>query len=331
MLLRATKTVVTVLVVLYSAPVAAWLFFRLWKGEAWPLVGLLNAVGVWWFVPLLVLLPVALLAKARQASVMALLILLAALPLVGPDFVPGAPPSAPGEAPRLRVLTYNALISSLDFDAVETMIRAEQPDVVAIQELSHEMADEISARVGETYPHRLLNPWSDPRGIGLWSRYPIVNSSTRSLELWENWAQVAQLDVEGRTVHLWNVHLWPIGTLDREAFSENLVRQHQQAEELSAAVASLEGSVLVVGDLNASPTNRTYGILSQTLDDAWRRAAFGPGFTFPAPGSALPGVLPFLRIDYLWVKGPLVPLEVRILDDSGSDHLPLVGDFALSE
>lgn len=331
MLLRATKTAVTVLVVLYSAPVAGWLFFRLWKGEVWPLVGLLNAVGVWWFAPLLVLLPVALLARARQASMMALLIGLAALPLVGPDFTPGAPAPPSDTAPRLRVLTFNALVSNVDFDAVETLIRDEQPDVLAVQELSHEMADEISARVGEVYPYRLLHPWSDPRGIGLWSRYPIVNSSTASLEVWENWGQYAQLDVAGRTVHLWNVHLWPIGTLDLERFSANLVRQHQQAEELRAAVARVEGAALVVGDLNASPTNRTYGILNQELDDVWRRAAFGPGFTFPAPGSALPGVLPFLRIDYLWSRGPLVPLEVRLLGDSGSDHLPLVADFALEE
>jgi endonuclease/exonuclease/phosphatase (EEP) superfamily protein YafD len=332
MLLRITKSAVTVLAVLYSAPVAAWLFFRLLKGEAWPLVGALNSVGVWWFAPLLVLLPVALLVRARQASIMAVLILVAALPLVGPDFTPGLSPGVPADAPRLRVLTYNALISNVAYDAVEAMIREQQPDVIAVQELSHEMAAEITARVGSDYPYQLLHPWSDPRGMGIWSRYPIASSTTLTLYDWENWAQYAQLDVGGRAVHFWNLHLWPIGTLDRTIFARNLIRQHEQAEQLGATVAGLEGPVLVAGDLNASPTNRTYALLNQELDDAWREAAFGPGFTFPAPGTALPGVPPFLRIDYLWTKGPLTALEVRVLDSgAGSDHLPLVGEFALGE
>jgi vancomycin resistance protein VanJ len=328
-MLRLAKGTVTGAALLYAIPLLGWLLFRFWRGESWPMVGLFNAAGIWWFAPLLVLLPVALLVRARQATVMTLLLLLPALWIFGPEFIPAFPRGASPEQPRLRVLSYNVLISNHAYDAVAQLILDARPDVIAIQELSPEMALEISARVGDQYPYRLLYPWSDPRGIGLWSRYPLVEGPALAQGLWERWAQTAVVDVAGQPVYLFNVHLWPIGTLDRQQFARNLRQQHAQARLLQEMVVQVEAPVLVIGDLNASPTNDSYRMLAETLDDAWRQVAFGPGFTWPAPGAVGRWTRPFLRIDYMWTRGGLRPLEMRILPPAGSDHLPLLAEFVV--
>ncbi len=330
MMLRLAKGLVTAATVVYSIPLVGWLLFRVWKGESWPMVGMLNAVGIWWFAPLLLLLPLALIVRARQAILMSGLILLVALALFGSDFTPRVT-LANQEGARLRVLTFNVLVSNMAFDAVIETIRAAQPDVVAIQELSPEMAAAISAAISDTHPYQLLAPWGDPRGIGLWSRYPLGEGPSLSRALWENWAQAAVVDVGGRPLYLFNVHLWPIGTLDREQFARALVLQHAQAEELAALVATLDVPVLVIGDFNASPTNDSYATLNRTLDDAWREVGVGPGFTFPDPNAPSWG-FPFLRIDYMWTRGAIHPATIQVLPgDTGSDHLPLLGEFVVGE
>ncbi|MBA3530615.1 MAG: endonuclease/exonuclease/phosphatase family protein [Ardenticatenales bacterium] len=328
-MLRLTKGLVTIAVVLYSTPLTAWLLFRAWYGEQWPMVGALNAVGLWWFAPLVVLLPVALLVRARQATLMSLLILLPALLFFGDDFLPGQSREVAEDIPRLRVLSFNALISNVAYDAVAETIRTEEPDVIAIQELSEEMAAELTARVGEQYPYQLLYPSPYPDGIGLWSRYPLREGPSLDYAGWKHWAQSATVEVEGHSVRLFNIHLWPIGVLDRELFARNLAYQHAQVAVLQKVIAETEGAVLVVGDFNASPTNESYHRMDEELVDAWREVAIGPGFTWPAPGARLRWSQPFLRIDYMWTKGRVTPLRVRVLPRIGSDHLPLVGDFAL--
>jgi vancomycin resistance protein VanJ len=262
---------------------------------------------------------------------MSVIILLVALALFGRDALPRIARAEPVEASSLRVFSFNALARNASYAEVTERIRAADADLVAVQELSPGMADAISAALGDLYPYSALHPWRDPRGIGLWSRYPMREEETFTLELWENWGQHVVIEVDGQTLHVINVHLWPIGTLDRRQFARSLARQHVQAAELHSQAQQFDEPLLVVGDFNASPTNETYSTVSESLNDVWREAGSGPGFTWPAPGTISDWVRPFLRIDYMWVRGPVTPLEIQIMPAiPGSDHLPLVADFTLS-
>jgi vancomycin resistance protein VanJ len=327
--LRVTKFLVTTLALLYAAPVVAWLFFRAWRGETWPMIGLMNAGGLWWFAPLLVLLPIALLVRARQATFTTLLLLVAAVVLFGEEFVPHFPREVADDVPRLRVLSFNAHVDNRAFDVVERMVREQNPDIFAIQELSPEMAQHLNDRLGEEYRYQILNPWTDPRGIGMWSRYPLIEAERFDLELWEGWGQTAIVNVDGQPLYFINVHLWPIGTLDRDQFARGLARQRQQAITLRDHVAAINGPVLLVGDFNASPTNDSHRLMSEVMTDVWRQVAMGPGFTWPAPGSVNRFARPFLRIDYMWTKGAIQPLNIRVLPRAASDHLPLFAEFVI--
>lgn len=324
------RALVALGVLVYAPLVLGWLALRWWVGEEVARVGMLNAVGLLWFLPLAVLLPLALVARARWSGALLLALTGVALGLFHGELTPPLAAGG-GDQPRVRVLSFNALVSNDSFAEVEALIRREQPDIVAIQELSFEMADYLAPRLAEEYPHQLLHPWSDPRGIGFFSRLPISAGPELDLAGWERWAITGRVEVEGRPLVLVNLHMWPTGTLNPRRFARALRLQRAQLDALERLMGGIVDPVLVVGDLNASPTNETYAEFDAMLEDTWREAGWGPGFTWPAEslrrfGRELP---PLLRIDYIWRRGPVTPLRIDVLPAAGSDHLPLVGDFAV--
>jgi endonuclease/exonuclease/phosphatase (EEP) superfamily protein YafD len=329
MITKLVTAAVTVATVIYAMPLIAWLIARTIEGESLWAVGYMNAVGIWWFAPLLVLLPVALLVRARLGSILGGLLLLPFLWFYGADFVPGLPQSIPEDAVTLRVMTFNTLFVNGDFAGVIERIRENDPDVIAAQELAPDLDDAITTALAESHPYKITNSWPDPRGIGLWSRYPMTEGENRTTERWEWWMHEVNLDVEGRPVAIYNLHLWPIGTTDPAGFRIALAAQHQQVDELMAMLETETSPVIVVGDFNASPTNENYQTLTTVLDDAWSEVGWGTGFTFPAQGMMSTRVPPFLRIDYLMSKGNIRPLSIKVLEKAGSDHLPVIGEFLI--
>ncbi len=330
MISKLAKASVTVFLVLYAMPLAAWLTARTVQGESLWAVGYMNAIGIWWFAPLIVLLPVALLVQARLASIIGGVLLLPFLWFYGADFVPGLPPSVPEGAVTLKVMSFNTLFANGDYEAVITRIRENEPDIVAAQELAPDMDNAITAALAGSHPYRITNSWPDPRGIGLWSRYPITEGENRTSEGWEWWMHEVNVDVQGRPVAVYNLHLWPIGTTDPAGFRIALAAQHEQVEELMGMLESeTSPNVIVLGDFNTSPTNENYRTLTTVLDDAWSEVGWGTGFTFPAQGMLNTRVPPFLRIDYLMTKGSIRPLSMEVLEKAGSDHLPIIGEFVI--
>lgn len=326
---KLAKAAVTVAMVLYAMPLVAWLLARTIQGERWWAVGYMNAVGIWWFAPLLVLLPVALLVQARLAAILGGVLMLPFLWFYGADFIPGLPTSVPENAPTVRVMTFNTLFANGDPEGVIALIRERDPDIVATQELSPDLDAIISNALAESHPYKITNSWPDPRGIGLWSRYPMSEGENRTTEGWEWWMHEVNVDVEGRPLAIYNLHLWPIGTTDPAGFRIALAAQHEQVDELLRMLEREESPVIVLGDFNASPTNENYQTLKTVLRDAWSEVGWGTGFTFPAQGMMGTRVPPFLRIDYLMYQGKLRPLSIEVLEKAGSDHLPVIGEFLM--
>ncbi len=101
--------------------------------------------------------------------------------------------------------------------------------------------------------------------------------------------------------------------------SARLLRARLAADPAAAQV--------VCGDLNARPASALLRELTAAeglapaLRDAWTQAATrrGPEATFPAGRHR-----PRWRIDHLLVRGPLEVREIATLEESGSDHLPVL-------
>jgi endonuclease/exonuclease/phosphatase family metal-dependent hydrolase len=87
-------------------------------------------------------------------------------------------------------------------------------------------------------------------------------------------------------------------------------------------LATADESVVLLGDLNATPDTPEIAGLTDLLVDAWVTAGVGDGFTFDA-------ATPHARIDYVMSSGNVVARTAAVVTTDAADHLPVVADLAL--
>lgn len=287
------------------------------------------------FLPLGLLVPVALVVRSWWLRGAAALVLAAFVLSFGGLFVPRAAPIA--QASTLRVMTFNQLVANDRMDAIIDVIRANDADVVALQELSPAVAAAVQQQLATRYPYQVLAPAPTPSGLGLLSRYrlePLPSS-------WEARYQKVRVHVGNQALTLLNVHP-PVPLVRsgerRVTGLKRLMRSYDAARrdwELHVLLDDIDhtaGPLLVVGDFNLSDREPLYHAFDAQLHDAYREANIGFGFTFPNrksfKGIAVP--FPLIRIDYVWSAGGVTPMTAAVqCEDLGSDHCALVADVAL--
>ena len=93
-------------------------------------------------------------------------------------------------------------------------------------------------------------------------------------------------------------------------------------ERIREVLATAKESVVLLGDLNATPDTPEIAGLTDRLVDAWVTAGVGDGFTFDA-------ATPHARIDYVMSSGDVVARTAAVVTTDAADHLPVVVDLAL--
>ncbi len=121
-----------------------------------------------------------------------------------------------------------------------------------------------------------------------------------------------QIKVRGIPVRVFNTHLQHDSQVERLA----------QVERIRQVLATAQESVVLLGDLNATPDTPEIAGLTGLLVDAWVTAGVGDGFTFDA-------ATPHARIDYVMSSGNVVARTAGVVTTDASDHLPVVADLAL--
>lgn len=316
---------------LYILFIGGWFLFWLTVGDRFWWSFLVNALAPWFF--LVGLGPAALVALAaggRRTRLGVLAVAGAAAWLWGALFLPhGTTAAAAPPHPALRILTLNTLTSNVALDALVATLATADADVVALQELAPGQAEAITTAFGARYPYRALLPWGDPRGIGVWSRYPLEEVTTFDDVPWENWGQHLVLAVGERRIHFLNIHIWPPGRPPGPT-EEVARRRDRQIDFLTSYLRRIPDSepFVVVGDFNTTPQNEGYHLLAAVARDSWADAGWGFGFTWPDYSRHhLP---PIFRIDYIWYSTTLRAIHAeRLPAGSGSDHYGLIADLII--
>jgi endonuclease/exonuclease/phosphatase family metal-dependent hydrolase len=122
----------------------------------------------------------------------------------------------------------------------------------------------------------------------------------------------ALIKVRGIPVRVFNTHLQHDSQVERLA----------QVARIREVLATAKESVVLLGDLNATPDTPEIAGLTDRLVDAWVTAGVGDGFTFDA-------ATPHARIDYVMSSGDVVARTAAVLTTDAADHLPVVVDLAL--
>lgn len=238
--------------------------------------------------------------------------------------------AVPAAGGPVRVLNYNLHngvnpYGLLDLEAVARAIEAEDPDVVALQEVSRGWIINGSTDMLQWLGQRLGMPyvWGSTEG-GTWgnavfSRYPILTAETGALPpddlLLHRGYILVQIDT-GTAVplHLINTHYHHL-----EADSDIRV---EQTEALLAFWNGREHT-LIVGDLNAGADVPEMQMLGAAgFIDAINDAGITPNYTYSS-------IHPDRQLDYIWYTADLQAAEVRITTATASDHLGVAATISL--
>ena len=256
----------------------------------------------------------------RAAGIAALLLLL--LPLivlvrwkdVGPTQGDGLP---------VRVMTYN-IRQGFDvhgrhgLEGLAKVIEAEDPDIVALQEVSRGWVINGSVDTLSWFSQRLemeyvWGPAADPVwGNAVLSRFPIVHSQNHEMpnndavRLDRGYLTV-EIDVGGgETIDV-------IATHFHSGDGDSAIRI-PQAEAVLGAVNSGRTTVLL-GDFNAHPNHPDMLLVAGAgFNDALvATGVSGDSFTYPSNA-------PYERIDYVWASPDLKIRDFSTPDSLASDH-----------
>jgi endonuclease/exonuclease/phosphatase (EEP) superfamily protein YafD len=315
---------------LYGIATCGLLALKLLVGESSWLVNLFNSTFPTILIPALVMLPGSALMKRWRLAVQVLPTLALFVIQYGFFFLPRAVTAHPG-APQLTILTFNTRYASRTLDTLVALIHQADADVVALQEFSQPAADRFAIEFAETYSYQAFYPLGmTTRGKGLLSKYPIVSVAYDQEQL--PMYQRAELEVNGKTIILYNVHLpaprWtPL--FDTSRRTEGMLR-------LLDFLSEEDGPLLLVGDFNMTDQTDDYRRIASLYRDSYREVGRGLGTTFPdfsIYGSPLLALLPsFIRLDHVFHDDSFLTLEARKWNGaSGSDHRPLWVRLALAK
>ncbi|MEW4530717.1 endonuclease/exonuclease/phosphatase family protein [Maioricimonas sp. JC845] len=233
--------------------------------------------------------------------------------------------AAPASEPlRLRVLSYNihhaeGVDGKLDLERIAGVIRAVEPDLVALQEVDSnvrrsESVDQPAELARLTGMEGVFGGNIELQGGGygnaVLSRLPIVRHENHRLPRFDNGEQRGVLEVEV-TLPGDRGRLLLLATHFDHRRNER--ERIASAEAINRMVAKRSGlPALLAGDLNALPESETLRVLGRQ----WTRSNAEVQPTFPAQK-------PNRQIDYVLFRpeGRWKVVETKVLDESvASDH-----------
>jgi endonuclease/exonuclease/phosphatase family metal-dependent hydrolase len=273
--------------------------------------------------------------RRRASAAVALLVFVGAL----------VASAAPASARRcrierpLRVATFNihhgaGLDGLVDLERIAGVVEQTGAQVVGLQEVDRHfgerssfvdqatwLAERLGMHVvfGANLDLTPLTPDAPRRqyGTAVLSRYRIREWRNTLLPRPEGGEQrgllEARIKVRGVWLRVFNTHL------QNDSQTERLA----QIARIREVVAETTDSVVLLGDLNATPASPEIAAITEDLADSWAEVGVGDGFTYDA-------ATPHARIDYVLTSDDVVARAAAVVAGDASDHLPVVVDLVIS-
>jgi endonuclease/exonuclease/phosphatase family metal-dependent hydrolase len=274
----------------------------------------------------------------RFANVAGIFMIVAGIVAGASGPVLAQPGTAETQQRELRVMCFNihhgvGLDGRLDLERIARVTESQAAEVVGLQEVDRHfstrsnfvdqarwLADRLGMHVvfGANLSYDPLEPGAPRRdyGTALLSRYPIHEWSNTFLPKEPTSEQrgllYARLTVRGVPLLVYNTHLQHTSQTERMA----------QVIRIRELISTPNESLLLLGDLNATPDAPEIAEITKDLTDTWLAAGVGPGYTYDAAN-------PTKRIDYVLSSSGIVARTAAVVTTGSSDHLPVVVDVVL--
>lgn len=224
------------------------------------------------------------------------------------------------ESGDLRVLTYNVRSLRDDVDALTDVIRAAEPDVVAVQEAPRFLRWRSKRASLARRSGLVVATAHRPGGLFL-----MASLRTRVLETdfvllpkaarrHQRAVATATVEVGGQRWRIASVHF----SLDPTERGDHLAVIWSALETSRASAGQ---PLVVAGDLNESPEGPVFSELARRMQDCFAAAGSGDGNTNPAAS-------PRQRLDAIFVDRDCEIVSCEVLSSDAarraSDHLPVL-------
>lgn len=287
-----------------------------WLGPLWWFFDLFSHFRVQYCAVLAVVSLLLLIPRRYAACMLFGLVALANVGAILPLFLGGT--DAPhGSSTPLRALLINVNTRSGDPDRVARALRQLDPDLIVLEEVSRNWLSSLSGAV-RPWPHSVSVPRDDNFGIALYSKLPFSTNEIREIGEAGVPSIIAELVCPGGRFTVIATHPVP------PAGAEYTRLRNEQIGRLAEVTAQVKTPVLLMGDLNLTPWHWQFKRLVER--SGLRDSSRGQG-----PTATWPTFLPLLLIP---LDHCLHSPEIQVLRKGrgprvGSDHYPLVVDFAI--
>ena len=274
----------------------------------------------------LVLVALALRGRARSFAVIyAFLGVAASASVIVPEFVASLQPRPPVAADSVTVMTHNLFGMNYEMAQVTAAIKAEDPDIIVLQEYFGEQATDLHPMLLADYPFFARCRGGKRANLGLYSRIPFEQVEdgacpNNAYGTDRTGHILARFNTPGgKSFALLTTHVdWPFP----------VERQQEQLAGLSTVLAGITGPLIVAGDFNSTAWSYALrrfvagnGLVRETNSLATYPMRF---YTF----GAWRDTIPFLPLDHVMTRGGIVVHDIHTGRRTASDHLPVV--FTLS-
>lgn len=245
---------------------------------------------------------------------------------------------------------YNWRTNIEDRDRMFARLERIDADVMCFQEFFHnsgpdifETRETIKRTTGADYLYDEYTSVIDEQqhyGIAILSKFPIVNTGRIDFAgERSNVCIYADVDADGDTLRVYNAHVASIRFSDNNyRFIEEVMNRPREGEaelreglniisrlslayknrarqtaEILEHMSTSPYPIIFCGDMNDTPVSYSYGLLSRSLTDSFRKSGFGIGNTYV-------GKFPSFRIDYIFHDNDLDSAEYTTHPEETSDH-----------
>jgi vancomycin resistance protein VanJ len=295
-----------------------------WADAWWPATLLMFAPRWVCALALVVLIPIALRMRSRSMVVLLVAALVIGWPVMGFN-IPWKRLIGPASAGMpFRVMTLNMHYSQADPQALEDVVAAVQPDVVAVQEWQGSDRSGLNTTPG-------WHIHATPR-LFLASRHPIRQVVELGHDSMGAHASAARYELvtPAGPVQVFSVHTATTrqGITDtihecRKGPAEirvNSAVRREQSAYIAGQAAECRKPVLVMGDLNTPPESTIFRQVWDGYTDAFCAAGWGWGYTFF-------GNRTMVRIDHVLMDKEWSCIACRVGPSVGSPHRPMIADL----
>jgi endonuclease/exonuclease/phosphatase family metal-dependent hydrolase len=312
------RRVVTGLIFGYTiALILLFLSMEISGERCWPLAVLLYLPQRIFLLPLIILVPAALLAEvplgAYAALVGSVIIYFWHVP-----FFPGIAGSP--SLVQLKLISNN--YGTNHNLPVQPFIDAENPDITVLEDASGQ-----APKFQHSYPRRTVLARGQFICI---SQLPVKSGALLDWPRWrgEPVAAVWAVEWQGQEIAIYSVHLpTPRGDfatlahLGVGSFADAMTARVQLARDLAGVLSRESRPCVALGDFNMPSDGYVHRVMTAGLTDCFVKVGAGFGFTFPCDTSnplTLGG--PWLRLDYI-LAGPGWHIEdFRVEPSRRSQH-----------